>query len=125
MANSVCFADGTRRVINGDPSSSSVIHDDFLPLGKGSLPIPRALPTAPSATSARVPSAAGVLSSVAEDSPQCSWSSLFSAVDVKLQFVAPIIKEGKKSHWPSLNQCLIKVFFMGCLFAWSILWHAS
>lgn len=39
----------------------------------------------------------GVSSSAADEDSRPHWSSLFSSTKIKLQFVAPAVKDGKKS----------------------------
>lgn len=52
---------------------------------------------APSSVAAPRASDLGDSSSVVKDSPLGGWSSLFASAEAKLQFVAPIAKDGKKS----------------------------
>lgn len=70
------------KVIGDNPSSSSTRSEDFPPIGAESLPKVSSMETDVSSS---------------KGNPNPSWSSLFSSTAVKLQYVAPVVKEGKKS----------------------------
>lgn len=78
------FAEGERKVMEGVPSTSVPL-EDFPPLGSDSV----------KRAEANQRSAAGASSSSRVD-PSSSWSSLFKAEASKLQFMALIVKDGKK-----------------------------
>lgn len=122
MANSARFADGMRRVING--ASSSSVAEDFPPLGKTSSD-PKATTEIPSSAPptqpVRVNPNGEAVESARGDGVSSCWSSLFADTAVKLSFVAPCTKDGKKlvnipktildqgiSLW---NDCLLGQFF--------------
>lgn len=96
MASSVQFADGMKRLINSSVHpSSSVSLDDFPLLGQDPSKISRA--SSFEISSRAQSSDFGVSSFVTTHSSPCShWSSFVSSAEVKLQFVAPIVKDCKK-----------------------------
>lgn len=93
------------RVVNGVPSSPAVNSENFPPLGKDSLPFPKTSSAMPSQSlsplssqpSRVLPVPWGVAAASARAPvgvPPSRWSSPFFDVAVKLNFVAPCIKDG-------------------------------